>query len=79
MRISQEKISEIKEILGGQEFLIIIAIPEGLIERRGQKGAGLTGVDMVTSLNADATEYLLLSAATAIVEGNTLWGGTTEN
>jgi hypothetical protein len=69
VRISTEQVREIKEILG-QEFLIVIAVPEGLPER-GQ-GTGIAGVEMVSSLSVEAAEYVLVAAASAIVEGHVL-------
>jgi hypothetical protein len=70
VRIGTEQVREIKGILG-QEFLIVIAVPEGLPEKRG-KGVGLAGVEMVSSLSAEAAEYVLVAAASALVEGYAL-------
>ena len=67
MKISKEKLDQIREILG-QDFIVVIAVPEN-VKARGTPGAGVAEVEMVASMGKDAVEYVLLAAAIQIWEG----------
>ena len=46
----------------------MIAVPEN-IKKRGQKDAGIADINMVSSMNSDAVEYVLLAIGIEIFKG----------